>query len=309
VHKEETSLHKLLEHTGKQMSALKKRYNKKHLKVNLNIFRDDEEKILIETDVPRFQQVLMNLIDNAIKYTDKGEVEVGYELREQNNDILFYVKDSGIGINKGNHPVVFKRFNRLHIAGGAEFRGTGLGLAICKKLVRLLGGEIWFESEYGKGSVFYFSLPYLNVLTENKSISDNEKIKKEEKEISSSGVPDLNGSVVLIVEDDSFSYLMMYHMLEETQATIIHADNGLRAIEMFDEHTPDLVFLDIRLPELDGYQVIEYIRKTNSKVPVIAQTANALPEDTKKIRTAGFDFHATKPISREGLFSIIRKFS
>jgi PAS domain S-box-containing protein len=308
VNKEETNLRYLLEHADKQMSAMKKRYNKKHLKIVMKGPLTDGENILLETDVLRFQQVLMNLIDNAIKYTEKGEVEVGYELREQDNKILFYVKDSGMGIRKEDHHVVFKCFNRLHIAGGDEFRGTGLGLAICKKLVGLLDGDIWFESEYGKGSVFYFSLPYLKVLTENNSGTDSGQIDKQEKETGTSDIPDLNGSVVLIAEDDTFSYMMMYYMLEETHATIIHADTGSKAIEMFDEQTPDLVFLDIRLPELDGYQVIEHIRKTNTEIPVIAQTANVLPEDTKKIKAAGFNYHATKPISQEGLFRIIRNF-
>jgi CheY-like chemotaxis protein len=114
--------------------------------------------------------------------------------------------------------------------------------------------------------------------------------------------------VILIVEDDSFSYMMMYHMMEETKALILHADSGSKAIEIFDKYKTDMVFLDIRIPELDGYQVIQHIHESNIDVPVIAQTANALPEDRRKIAEAGFNYHITKPISRDSLYSVLNKF-
>src|SRR5690606_2201760 len=122
-------------------------------------------------------------------------------------------------------------------------------------------------------------------------------------------VPDLSGKVILVVEDDSFSYMMMYHVLEETKAMIIHADTGVKAVEFFNKYKSDLVLLDIRLPEMDGYQVLRHmLNRMENKVPIIAQTANALPDDRKKIYDAGFDWHLTKPISRESLFAVIEKF-
>ena len=288
-----------------QMLGMQKAYKKRHLDL---IIRKPENnlQIIVNTDSFRLQQVFMNLIGNALKYTEEGKVELGYEIRESKKDILFYVKDTGIGIADNDKHNVFKRFNRLHNTRSREFRGTGLGLAISKHLVNLLGGEIWFESEIGKGTTFYFSHPYkeLEIMKTKPSVA----IVEKSKNTNDLSLPDLHDKVILIVEDDSFSYMMMYHMLEETKALILHADSGSKAVEIFDKYRIDLVFLDIRIPEMDGYQVIQHIHESGKEVPVIAQTANALPEDKKRITEAGFDFHITKPISRDSLFSVLNRF-
>ncbi len=288
-----------------QMVGTKKAYKKRHLEIVVKK-PENNVRVIVNTDSFRLQQVLMNLIGNAIKYTEEGTVEAGYEIRESKKDILFFVKDTGIGIRDIDKENVFKRFNRLHNTRSHEFRGTGLGLAICRHLVNLLGGNIWFESEFGKGTSFYFSHPYKELeRIENKSAV---ALAENDKQTSDFSLPDLNDKVILIVEDDSFSYMMMYHMLEETKALILHADSGSKAVEIFDKYKTDLVFLDIRIPEMDGYQVIKHIHESNNKVPVIAQTANALPEDRRKIVEAGFNFHITKPISRDSLFSVLNNF-
>jgi PAS domain S-box-containing protein len=302
IQKEKTGIREVMEQTRSKIEGLRKRYNKNNL--NLVIICPDSDKhAIIETDKMRLHQVLMNLADNALKYTERGSVEIGCRFRSETNDILFYVRDTGIGIRKEFHDKMFKRFYRVHDRSSTEFRGTGLGLTISKRLVQLLGGDMWFESEYGKGTVFYFNHPYLEMV-------DNEPRSSLVREIYQPDVvmPDLSNHTILIVEDDSFSYLMLYHMLEETNAMVIHADTGLKAVQIFERYQADLVFLDIRLPEMDGYQVIEQLKKINSRVPVVAQTANALPDDQRKIQDAGFSGYITKPLSRSSLNDILRKF-
>jgi PAS domain S-box-containing protein len=302
IQKEKTGIREIMNKTKSKIEGLRKRYNKNNL--NLVIICPDSDKhAIIETDKMLLNQVLMNLADNALKYTEKGSIEIGCVFRSETKDILFYVRDTGIGIRKDFHDKMFKRFNRVHDRSTTEYRGTGLGLTISKRLVQLLGGDMWFESEYGKGTVFYFNHPYLEMV-------DNESQSSQIREIYRTDVvlPDLFDHTILIVEDDSFSYLMLYHMLEETKAMVIHADTGLKAVQIFERYQADLVFLDIRLPEMDGYQVIEQLKKLNSSVPIIAQTANALPEDQRKIHAAGFSGYVTKPLSRSSLNDILRKF-
>ncbi len=305
LNKEHIEVNDFLKQIELQLVGMKNAYNKRNLSIIMNK-PDNSVQVMLNSDNFRLQQVFINLIGNAIKYTWEGSVEIGYEIRESKHDVMFFVKDTGIGINENDKKKVFKRFNRLHDTRGFEFRGTGLGLAICKHLVKLLGGEIWFESELGKGTTFYFSHPYLELeKPKSKTAVNSFEDGLNNNDIS---LPYLKDKVILIVEDDSFSYMMMYHMLEETKALILHADSGAKAVEIFKKYHPDMVFLDIRIPEMDGYEVIRHINKINNNIPVVAQTANALPEDRKKLADAGFNFHITKPISRETLFSVLNKF-
>lgn len=305
IQREELNLNEMMKQIEMQMEGMKKAYKKRQLKLQMK-HPDSAVQVLLRTDRFRLQQVLQNLLGNAIKYTERGGVEIGYEIREDKKDILFSIKDTGIGIGVDDRNRVFKRFSRLHDTNSQEVRGTGLGLAICKHLVNLLGGEIWFDSNEGNGTVFYFTHPYHKLQTVK--AYNASPCMPETQTIQEDVLPDLNDKVILIVEDDSFSYMMMYHMLEESKAIILHADTGRKAIEIFDKYKVDLVFLDIRLPEMDGYQVIRYMHQINRDIPVIAQTANALPEDRKRISDAGFDYHITKPISRDGLVNVLYNF-
>ncbi|MFW6327328.1 MAG: ATP-binding protein [Bacteroidota bacterium] len=305
LNKEQVFISEFMQQVELQLAGMKKAYNKRHLDVKIKQ-PENNVQVILNSDSFRLQQVIINLIGNAIKYTNEGYVEIGYTLREAKQDVLFYVKDTGIGIRENDKNKVFKRFNRLHDTRSFEFRGTGLGLAICKHLVKLLGGEIWFNSEIDKGTTFYFSHPYFaleKIMASNTLPSSEDECRDDD-----ANIPDLKNRVILVVEDDSFSYMMMYHMLEETKALVLHADSGTKAVEIFNKYAIDLVFLDIRIPEMDGYEVIRHMHKTNNSVPVIAQTANALPEDKKKLADAGFDFHLTKPISRHMLYNVLNRF-
>ncbi|HKJ78054.1 MAG TPA: ATP-binding protein, partial [Prolixibacteraceae bacterium] len=300
LQKEEVSIQHLVLQTRMQFDAMKTRLRKKHLKLNVKS-EHNLNKIVIYTDLYRLQQIISNLLSNAVKYSYTGTIELGINIRRQEQDILFYVKDSGIGIKKEDHHRVFSRFNRFHDSTKAEFRGTGLGLAISRHLVELLGGEIWFESKAGKGSAFYFTHPFQDFQLRVES----EKKPKHEKNYS---LPDLTGITILIAEDDLFSYMLMNHMLTETKATILHAETGKSALDVFRQNKVDLVFLDIRLPEMDGYEVIKEMRKETKKTPIIAQTAHVLPDDRKKIKRNGFNYHASKPLSQNELFSILNRY-
>ncbi len=298
--KKKVYLKHFIEHTIHQFEGLKYNYKKKNLSFTL-IKPPGEKEIVLQADVHRLQQVISNLLSNAVKYTDEGTIELGFQLKEEQKMVQIHVKDTGTGIKKEAQYLVFKRFQQLNATRKNMYGGTGLGLAICKHLVNLFGGKIWFESEPGKGSAFYFTHPY-------KDLVDNVEIMEENGDEINDSVPDLKGKTILIAEDDDFSYLMMESMLQDTKADIIHAPDGSKAVEMFNKNNVDLVFLDIRLPGLDGYQVLEEIKRINTKVPVIAQTANAMVQERLKSINAGFDYHATKPISMSKLYSLLNTY-
>jgi PAS domain S-box-containing protein len=280
--------------------GLKKAYNKPQLNVGFVVPAPREKTIMLFTDTHRLQQIFANLISNALKFTNQGSIEIGYRIQPGLEEVVFFVKDTGIGIREADHRRVFTRFHQMHDQAQTDFRGTGLGLAICKHLVDLLGGEIGFKSAPNVGSEFYFSHPFTEGLAQMPT-------ETAEPHHDLGYTPDLSRCTMLIVEDDEFSYQMMFHMLAETNARILHADNGPAAIEILQDNTVDLVFLDIRLPGMNGFEVLKWIRKNYRYIPVVAQTANALTEDREKIAEAGFDTYISKPISQSALFTIVNQ--
>ncbi|MFW5821332.1 MAG: ATP-binding protein, partial [Bacteroidota bacterium] len=292
---DEVELNKVFLELENQFEALVHHFKKDKIELKINIKEND---IIIYADHHRLQQVISNLLSNAVKYTEKGFIETGYEIRKDKNEILFFVKDSGIGIEKKYKSLIF---NRFHQTDRKQLHGTGLGLAICKHLVNLFGGEIWFESETDKGSSFYFTYPLKEVSLKNKkSASNGDEINTAK--------PDLKGKTILIAEDDDYSFQLLEAILAPTNANILHASNGKEAVELFRKNKTDLVFLDIRLPELDGYEILDIIKEENENIPVIAQTAYAMPEDKTKSHNRGFDFHTTKPISMKDMYVILNTF-
>ena len=291
---------KVIHQTRLQFEGLKLMLKKEHLDL---IIKTVEllPNIYLYTDYHRLQQVINNLVSNAVKYTDEGYVEIGLDLDEKRKEIIFHVKDTGIGIDRVNFKRVFKRFQQFDTSDKKKFSGTGLGLAISKNLVKLFGGKIWFDSKFGVGTTFYFTHPYIE---SNKGVQR----KNKQLDLNSKQKPILNGKTILIAEDDEYSYLMMEAMLMDTKARILHAANGKKALEIFEKHDIDLIFLDIRLPDMTGYDILKEIKKKNIQVPLIAQTAFAMPEEKRKSMKEGFDFHATKPLSQEDLYIILNKF-
>lgn len=266
-------------------------------KLQLEMSTSSEEQI-IYTDKAKLEQVLSNLIKNAIKYSVKGKIEFGYVILQ--NRIRFFVKDEGIGISEENLELIFDRFSQAK-REIPEIEGAGLGLAISKSYVEMLGGRIWVESKYGIGSTFYFELPIKNTSLEVTSYDEKEDIDNNYIE---------QNHKILICEDIDTSFLLLEKFLKKrTNLELFRAKNGIEAIAIVKEN-PDiqLILMDIRMPKMDGYEAHREIRKINNKVIIIAQSAFALSSDHIKMKEEGFDDYLSKPIDRSLLLEMIDKY-
>ena len=265
--------------------------------IELKYFKPDEN-ITIMSDPDRLQQIFVNLIGNALKFTQKGFVHYGYTIKKQ--EITFFVKDSGIGIPKEKIDQVFERFTQVDSTLARKFSGSGLGLAISKGLITLLNGEIWCESNFGQGSTFYFTIPY-HPTTMLTSVNTPQKKSSIEYEWSN--------YTTLIVEDDIINFKVIEAMLRNTKINVIHADTGLKAIEYVQLYPQiDIVLMDVHLPEMSGLEATGKIKEINNTLPVIAQTANAMSDDKDKCLEAGCVDYISKPIDMYDLFTKISKF-
>ncbi len=268
------------------------------LKINFNNTLLTKEAI-IKTDKEKLYAILTNLVKNAIKYSKEGTIDFGYVKKEE--FLEFYVKDNGIGIAKEKHQTVFERFSQIDTSLSSNYDGAGLGLAITKAYVILLGGEIYLESESGKGTQFYFTIPYNPVYVEITKI--------EEDLISLSELPLKKKLKILIVEDEETSYLLLSILLKDISKEILYAKTGFEAIEVCSENLDiDLILLDIKMPLMHGYAAAKQIRKFNKDVIIIAQTAYALSGDREKALEAGCNAHIPKPINQEKLIQMIYKY-
>ncbi len=271
---------------------------------NIELVYDNQEKdhdIIIFTDPYRLKQILNNLLDNALKFTDSGFVNFGFKIRKDQK-IEFYVKDSGIGILKDQQEVIFDRFRKIEDNKRRLYRGTGLGLAISKSLTELLGGEIWVESELKKGSVFRFNLPYYQ---------KRQKLAGDEPSDTNVDIKNLswNKRKILIVEDEDLNFLFLEKLLNTTGIKIIRASTGKQAVNLANsEKDIDLILMDIKLPQMDGLSATREIRKTNQEIPIIAQTSYAMKGDKEEIIEAGCDDYLAKPIKVKTLLTKLNNY-
>ncbi|MDZ7744035.1 MAG: ATP-binding protein [Bacteroidota bacterium] len=254
---------------------------------------------MLRSDPVRFKQIFTNLLSNAIKFTEKGRIDFGYF--QQNGKIRFFVKDTGIGIPVSKQKVIFERFGQAEPMGKANQGGTGLGLAITKNLAEILGGKIWVESTPGEGAVFYFNLPYSEEMkTSGKSpASDNPR--------SSDKLPDWKDRNILIVEDDGPSFEVVSVFLEPTGINIEHASDGAEAVLKYKNGHFDLVLMDLRLPEMNGFSSLENILKMNPECKVIAYTAYAMAQSRQNCLDKGFVEYLSKPLKRKELYRVIEQ--
>jgi len=254
----------------------------------------------INTDPFRLKQILNNLIGNAMKFTTKGFIEFGYKFNGPDK-LLFYVKDTGVGMPKDKLDVIFLRFGQIEQKDDKNQSGTGLGLTISKKLAELLGGDMWVESEEGVGSTFYFTLPYdpeLNTADEYGASMDG----------NGSG-SSLEGKNILVAEDEDMNVAYMQEVLAETKANILWARNGEEAVNMAKSHPEiDLILMDIKMPIMNGYDATTKIREFNKDVIIIAQTAYALTGEKEKTIAAGCNYYLTKPIEINVLMNTLSGF-
>ncbi|RLD80253.1 MAG: hypothetical protein DRJ10_07665 [Bacteroidetes bacterium] len=270
----------------------------------IDLVYDQQEKdydIRIFTDPFRFKQIMDNLLNNALKFTNSGFISFGFSIKNDQK-IEFYVKDTGIGISKDKQGIIFERFRKVEDNNAKLYRGTGLGLTISKSLTELLDGKIWVESELKKGSNFKFAIPYNKkqfTITTSDSVLTNIDIK----ELS------WKNQKILIVEDEDLNFLFLEKLLNTTGLEIIRASTGIEAIEKVRKHKAiDLILMDIKLPEMDGLTATREIKKIDSKIPVIAQTAYAMKGDKEEILQAGCIDYIAKPIKVDNLLAILKHY-
>lgn len=271
--------------------------NEKGLKLSYTSCFKDKEYIL--SDSSRLRQLLINLINNAIKFTAEGGVEFGCSI--DNRSIRFYVKDSGIGIPDDFKEAIFERFRQVDLRTSREYGGTGLGLSICKGIVDLLGGRIWVHSEEGKGSEFYFTIPLVPVFPELKKIEN--KIAEVGKQVN------INGTI-LVAEDEHVNSVFIGLLLTELNIAHQLVNNGSEAIEAVISNADiQLVLMDMKMPIIDGYEATAAIKNIRPELPIIALSAYAFQEDIQKAMQAGCDDYLTKPLQIEKLQEILQKYS
>ncbi|MBN2612930.1 MAG: response regulator [Bacteroidales bacterium] len=248
-------------------------------------FDNGNDRIL--SDQSRLHQVIGNLINNAEKFTFSGSIDFGYTL-ENNSNLKFWVKDTGIGIPDDKQEVVFERFRQADDSNTREFGGTGLGLPIAKGIVEQMGGKIWIESEIGKGTSIFFTIPYKK--------AENDHIIEEVKPIKET--INFSGKTIFIVEDNLENSLLLEEIAKLYKIRTLKAFNGSEAISyLYQNNDIDLIFMDIRLPDISGIEVISTV-KNMVTAPFVALTAYASPEDKIKCLAAGCDDYISKPVTR-----------
>ena len=284
----------LFEQVNKE-KALK---GKNEVQVRYRISEDAEYSIL--SDKNRLRQVFNNLLGNAMKFTNEGYIEIGYDLLDDH--VRFYVKDSGIGITPENQKVIFERFRQEDNSYTRKHGGTGLGLAISKQIVELLGGEIGVDSKPDQGANFYFTLPLEQT---SEALPSGAKVERPRYQNNLK----LATKKILIAEDDGSNYLFMESLLRSTEAELIWARNGQQAVDIHAGRDDiDLILMDIRMPEMNGLQATEKIRSTDNDIPIIALTAFAFADDREKSVEAGCTEHLAKPVKIEELKRVLQKY-
>ncbi len=252
-------------------------------------------KIRAVADGDKLRRILSELIVNASKYTEEGTIEIGV-VKTQENELQFYIADTGSGIEEKEKKHIFERFYRSESAQKKAIRGTGLGLSIVKYLTEFLNGKLTFDSQAAKGSVFRITVPvkYADNSLQTKKGTIN--LKKG-----------LENTTVLVVEDEPDNYLLIEALLGDYVKSMVHAPDGKSALNLIKNTKFDVVLLDMKLPDISGLNVLDLGKNLQPDLPFVALTANAMPEDRAKALNAGCEAYITKPIDREKLFEILKK--
>jgi PAS domain S-box-containing protein len=261
----------------------------------------DRESHII-SDKTKLNKILGNLLENALKYTSEGFIEMGYYLKDSN--LVLYVKDTGIGISPKNHEIIFERFSQENKELSQKLGGLGLGLSISQENTRLLGGTITLESDKGKGSTFYVTLPFKSAPGAFKSLSGT-----SDKSATAENSRDYT---ILVAEDEEVNQLFIEALFEkeaEMNCYLIHAKNGKEAVDIcMNNKKIDLILMDIRMPVMNGHEATEKNKSIFPDIPIIAQTAYSTASDRKLALKYGCDDFVSKPLNKEELFEVIRKY-
>ena len=263
--------------------------------------------LFVKGDAVRVRQILSNLVGNAVKFTDKGEVIISVSIqygKQQEKRMLFSIKDTGIGIPPENMELLFNKFQQIDSSYAKQYQGTGLGLAISKKLTEIMNGEIWLESQARIGTNFYFSIPLQEIEQENKT--------EETIPINTATTDQANKDIlILLAEDDNVNSKYLSMFLKKHGYDVVTADNGETAVTAYAKEKIDIVLMDIQMPVKDGFTAVEEIRqlelKTGIHVPIIAITAYALAGDRERCLAAGMDDYISKPVNTKLLLELIEK--
>jgi hypothetical protein len=273
--------------------------DKKGLQLSIKNSLPSTEAVII-TDHEKLYAVIVNLVKNAIKYTNEGSIEFGYnkKIDREPVELEFFVKDTGIGIPEDRQDAIFERFIQAHVSDRKAYQGAGLGLSISRAYVEMLEGRIWLESVQGTGTTFYFTIPYrIETILPEKSI-----ISIESKSYA-------RNLKVMIVEDDEASEMLLSRTMNTFSREIIKVRSGTDAVETCRANPDiDLILMDIQLPEINGYEAAAQIRKFNNNVIIIAQTAYALTGDKEKALKAGCNDYLSKPIHSPTLKALISEY-
>jgi len=287
-------MHELIEST---LNVVKVKSEEKNLNIIINYDKDSSSSFY--GDSLRIDQILKNLVSNAIKFTENGTIEILFE-KVSTNLFKFSIKDSGIGMSQEQQNKLFEEFVQADDATTRVYGGTGLGLSISKKLVELMDGKIWVESEVNKGSTFSFELPLVEL--------DKDTISLKNSEIDPNSINLLSGSKILLVDDNSINQEIVLGLLGKSGIEIDVATNGKEAVERFNEGEYELILMDIHMPIMNGYEATQAIREYGSEIPIIALTANAMKEDVDKTLASGMNEHLNKPIDINKLYEVLLKY-
>ncbi|WP_232003181.1 ATP-binding protein [Pseudoalteromonas piscicida] len=278
----------LVEHLRSDFLVLAKN---KGLKLKIHV--ELEHKFWMGDEV-RVRQVLLNLLSNSIKFTETGSIVTHIKPLQNDSGMLITVADTGIGMTEATIKKLFSRFEQADKSTTRKFGGTGLGLSITRSLIDLMGGKIKVESTVGEGSLFSIELPM------QKSEYTSEQPKGDQLKIA-----DLSGTSILLAEDNPVNQLVVRSMISKANGDITIANNGKESIEQFELNKPDLILMDIQMPEMDGVEACKRLKNKDPNIPIIALTANAFPEDRALYERVGFDGYVAKPIEQLELINTI----
>jgi CheY-like chemotaxis protein len=258
--------------------------------------------VVMTTDENRLTQVFSNLISNALKHTPKGEITYGYRMKDEGQNIEFFVSDTGSGID----PKFIDHIFDVYASKDADQqKGYGLGLALCKIIVEKMGGHISVESELGKGATFVFEMPFHGtfggIATSNRTSTNVRTIRVD------SNIDESNMKTVLVAEDEESNFELVRIVLQK-RYRLLRAHNGIEAVTMNEDERPDLILMDIRMPEMDGLDATRIIKEVDHDTPIIALSAYAFEENIREAKEAGCDAFMAKPFRVEDLIEIIKKF-
>ncbi len=259
-------------------------------------------KVLLNTDQNRITQVFSNLIGNALKHTTQGSITYGYRLINDGQEVEFFVTDTGSGIA----PEDIKNIFGIYMSRDAENQnGYGLGLALCKTIVEKMDGNISVQSKLGEGSTFRFTLPFEGTIG---GVTKNSRITTNSRTIRSTTKTDLSQAPLILVAEDEDSNFELVKIVLSKRYRLLRATNGIEAVTFCEEKQPDLILMDIRMPDMNGLDATRIIKEVNHDIPVIALSAYAFDENNREAKAAGCDEFLAKPVRVEDLMDMVEKY-